>query len=120
MQGREEGFGNVICVADEENENLSWGKKGETGRERRQGEQAAEHPSRKERGLWSCFQGYRAKPGSVQRQSKRGRGGTKESEREREKGGGEQIKGRGICSMNERKKETACGGNASESARITE
>lgn len=51
----------------------------------------------------------------------KGEGGAPNRVREREKREEEnKIKGRGICSMNERKKETACGGNASESARITE
>lgn len=59
----------------------------EEGRGRRDGEreQAAEHPSQKERGLWGCSRGYRAKPGSVERQSEGG-GGQREREREDEKG----------------------------------
>lgn len=53
--------------------------------------------------------------------AKGGGGGAPKRVREREKREEEnEIKGRGICCMNERKKETACGGNASESARITE
>ena len=56
------------------------------GRELERGEQAAEHPSQKERGLWGCSQGYRAKPGSVERQSEGGEGGSEsESKRERER-----------------------------------
>lgn len=51
----------------------------------------------------------------------KGGGGAPKRVREREKREEEnKIKGRGICSMNERKKETACGGNASESASQSE
>ena len=55
------------------------------GRELEREEQAAEHPSQKERGLWGCSQGYRAKPGSVERQSDGGRGAARAREREAER-----------------------------------
>lgn len=62
-------------------------REGEEGR-RRDGEreQAAEHRSQKERELWDCSQGYRAKPGSVERQCKGGAQRQREREQEKEKG----------------------------------
>lgn len=82
------------------------------------GKQAAEHPSQKERGLWGCSQGYRAKPGSVERQSEgrgEGRERERETDREREK---EKWEG-GQCRYREYEweRETACG---REQARMQE
>ncbi len=54
-------------------------KDGERGK---RGEEAAEHPSQRRRGLWGCSQGYRAKPGSVERQCEGGEGGRESGERE--------------------------------------
>lgn len=59
----------------------------EEGRRRdREREQAAEHPSQKERGLWGCSQGYRAKPGSVERQGEGGRGQRERDGKNKKKG----------------------------------
>lgn len=121
MQGREEGFGNVICVTDEENENLSWKKRRDGEREETGGTGCRASLSEEER-IVELFSRVSCQARKCTATEQKGEGGgAPKRVREREKREEEnEIKGRGICCMNERKKETACGGNASESARITE